>query len=187
MTLFWKRIGFCIALLVPTLLGGCSDEEALTDPNKLCARGAGIAARISGTPHPIEMCVDNDETSAVYTLPPDDRYALRATSVSDSIEVTIEIGFRVYPDQPRNLTITTNATQAFVDPNGAWFFYRETKPGAYDYSASSVSGVFTLTFTDRTVAVGTFSDLKIELEETSGGAPAGSRVISEGFFAVTPD
>jgi hypothetical protein len=40
---------------------------------------------------------------------------------------------------------------------------------------------------DRNVATGTFSNLAIELEHTTSGIAAGSRMISEGFFSVTPD
>jgi hypothetical protein len=50
----------------------------------------------------------------------------------------------------------------------------------------SSSGVFTLTFSDPTVAVATFTSLQINLEDQLG-VPVGSRMISEGFLAVTPD
>ena len=182
------RVAVCSALLaVVAVFGGCSEDEAITDPNKLCAFGAGVAARISGTTEPIELCVPNDETTVTYVDPPDDRYSLTATGVSDSIEFTIEISFRLQNNQIRNLRITSDATDAFANPGAVWFSYREVKPGVYDYSTRSASGDFRLTVSDRNVATGTFSNLAIELEHTTSGIAAGSRMISEGFFSVTPD
>jgi hypothetical protein len=174
-------------LAAVAILGGCSEDEAITDPNKLCAHGAGVAARISGAPDPIELCVPNDETTATYTAPPDDRYDLTATGVIDTIEVTIEISFQLQNNQIRNLRITSDGADALADPSAAWFSYREVKPGVYDYSTRSVSGDFRLTVSDSNVATGTFTNLTIELEETISGVAAGSRMISEGFFSVTPD
>lgn len=126
------------------------------------------------------------QTAATYTGA-DNRYRLTATAASESLLVTIAVSFQVQPGQPRNLSITSDSTWAFADPGGAYFFYREVKPGAYDYAVSSVTGTFRLTVTDTRVATGTFSDLAIELEDTADGAPAGQRAIHEGFFAVTPD
>ncbi len=181
------KLVVCSALLaVVAVLGGCSDDE-ITDPNKLCAFGAGVAARISGTPQPLDLCVPNDETTVTYADPPADRYRLTAVGVSDSVEFTIEISFRLQNNQGHNLRITSDATDAFTDPGAAWFYYREMKPGAYDYSTSSVSGDFKLTISDQNVAAGTFSNLAIELEHTTSGIAAGSRMITEGFFSVTPD
>jgi hypothetical protein len=157
----------------------------VTDPDKLCARGAGLAARISGTPQPIDFCVANEQTSTTYT-DAENRYRLTATAASDSLLVTIAVSFQIQPGQPTDLGISSDSALAFSDPDGAYFFYREIKPGTYDYSASSVTGTFRLTVTDTHVATGTFSHLAIELEDTTG-APAGERVIQEGFFAVTPD
>jgi hypothetical protein len=174
-------------LVAAVILGGCSKDAAITDPNKLCAYGAGVGARISGAPNPVELCVPNDETTATYTDPPDDRYDLTATGVIDTIEVTIEISFRLQNNQILNLRITSDRADAFADPSVAWFSYREVKPGVYDYSTRSVSGDFRLTVSDSHVATGTFTNLTIELEETTSGIAAGTRMISEGFFSVTPD
>jgi hypothetical protein len=176
-----------MALLLLTLVGGCSDEGAITDPDKLCARGAGVAARIAGTPQPVDVCVPNDQTSTTYAAPPANRYDLAATTTEGGVQFSIDISFQVHRNQPQELNITSEAPRAFSDPDGAWFFYREVQPGVYDYSASSVTGVFTLTISDESVAVGTFTDVQIELEDTADGTPVGSRLISEGFFSVTPD
>lgn len=173
-------------LLALLFLAACGTEDVPTDPSKLCAQGAGLAARILGAPQPMDFCVANDQTSTTFTSA-DNRYRLSATSASDSLTVTIAVSFQVPPGQPRNLNISSDSTSAFADPLGAYFFYREVKTGAYDYSASSVTGTFRLTVTDNRVATGTFSGLAIELEDTSAGAPAGARTIDEGFFAVTPD
>jgi len=181
------KLAVCSALVaMVAVLAGCGDDE-ITDPNKLCAYGAGVAARISGTPGPVDLCVSNDSTIVTYTDPPADRYSLTATGVSDSIEFTIEISFRVLNNQGRALRITANATDAFADPDAAWFSYREVQAGVYDYSTRFVAGDFILTVTDQSIAAGAFSNLAIELEETASGIAAGSRMISEGFFSVTPD
>jgi hypothetical protein len=179
------RIAHSATLLALLLLGACSGDDAVTDPNKLCARGAGLAARISGTPEPIDFCVANDQTVATYTGS-ENRYRVTATFLSDSLEVTISVSFQIQPGQPRDLNISSDSTIAFTDPGGAYFYYREVKPGAYDHEVSSVTGTFRLTVTDTHVATGTFTDLALELEDSSG-TPAGQRVIKEGFFAVTPD
>ena len=176
-----------LAVVSAALLGGCAGDDAVVDPNKLCARGAGVAARISGGAAPVEMCVSNDEASATYRTAPGDRYELSATFVADSVEHSITIHFFVQSNLPRGLSVTSDSTQAAANPGSVWFTYRESKPGVFDYTTSSVTGMFTLTASDQSVAVGTFSDIAIDVENVSDGMPAGSRVISEGFFAVTPD
>jgi hypothetical protein len=96
-----RRVAVPAALFV-LFFAGCSDESALTDPNKLCARGAGLAARISGTPDPIDFCVANDQALATYTSA-ENRYRVTAIAMSDSIEVTIAVSFQIQPGQPLNL------------------------------------------------------------------------------------
>jgi len=183
----FSRTGAVLALLILLVtVNGCS-EDTTTSPENLCAReGVGVAAKISGTPVPIDLCVANDSMSTTFTAAPDNRYELTATAVSDGIQITVEISFYLQANQPQELMITSDATAAAGDETKALFLYREIKTGDYDYSARSVTGVFQLSVGDQNVASGTFSNLQIELDDTVGGTPSGSRTMS-GFFAVTPD
>ena len=180
-------MGAVLALLASLITVTSCSEDAVTNPENLCAReDVGVAAQISGTPDPIDLCVANDSMSTTFTAGPDNRYELTATGVSDGIQITIEISFYLQSNQPQELMITSDASSALGDDTKALFLYREIKTGDYDYSTSSVTGTFRLTVGDQNVASGTFSNLQIELDDTVGGTPAGSRTVS-GFFAVTPD
>ncbi|MDH3216070.1 MAG: hypothetical protein OEN01_07235 [Candidatus Krumholzibacteria bacterium] len=176
-----------LAFATATLFAGCGDDRSQVDPDKLCRSGAGVGARIRGTPEPLDMCVSNNQTQTSFAPAPTYRYDVAATTVSDSVEITIGISFQVHAMQPQQLNITSDISEAFSDPDGAWFFYREVKTGMYDYATTNVTGVFTLAISDQNVAAGTFTELRIDLEDVSDGTPAGSRIISEGFFNVTPD
>lgn len=176
---------YTILAVVVFATAGCSEEQ-LVDPDKLCATGAGVAARISGTPDPLEMCVPDDEATATYLAPPDDRYLISATTMDNGIEIKIEIGFFLQPVQPQSLVVTSDSSQASADPSAAWFSYREVNPGVYEYSTQSITGNFRLNVTDDHIATGTFTNLEIELEDATG-VSAGSRMIAEGFFSVTAD
>ncbi|MFQ5510881.1 MAG: hypothetical protein ACE5EO_03430 [Candidatus Krumholzibacteriia bacterium] len=173
---------FSLILLAGVLsCAGCGDEE-LIDPDKLCRNGAAFGARISGTPSPVDMCVADGETTSL--LGGAGRYDVTASFAADSVTVAINVSFLTHAVFPRTLIITDDPI--LPGPDDVWIVYRETRPGVYDYSSLSISGVFTLTFSDATVAVATFNSLRIDLED-AGGAPAGTRMISEGFLAVTPD
>ena len=177
------RLAAAALLCLSGLTGGCS-EDTVEPVDKLCRTGAGLGARISGTPNPVDMCVPNDQATTLFGDVVPDRYELHATFTVDSITIEIDVSFQSRSDLPRVLVLTTDSN--LPGPDDVWFFYRETKPGVYDYTSASVAGGFTLTFSDPTVAVATFSSLQIDLED-AGGTPTGTRVISEGFISVTPD
>jgi hypothetical protein len=175
------------------LLSGCSDDETTVDPGeRLCKGMSGFAARISGTPEPIEMCVPDENTIVIYTPPgggnPAGKYEI--TSSYTSGDLTIEISTLLYAHSktPQLLNVTGDRGQAEFDPDGFWFHYREIKDGDYDFSSTVVSGTATVTFNDPTVVVVTFTNLEISLTDTAtSSTDAGSRRISEGYINALSD
>ena len=168
---------------------GCSDDsEGVNPEDRLCRGESGFAAMINGGPQPVEMCVSDEQTIAHYvTDPGGDRYAISATFTSDSLTIEIQIGFFVQPNIPRTLTLTADEGVANADPSAAWFFYTETKLNTYNYVSTSVSGTFTVTFNDPSIATVSFSGVSIALDDASSGDPAGARTISEGYLSVNAD
>jgi hypothetical protein len=132
------------------------------------------------------MCVSNENTLTSY-IPgaQGDRYNSISSIEIDGTIIEIEIAFYVQPSVPASLFGTSNRAQAESDPGSLLFVYREMKPGEYEYESVAVTGIFTVTFSDASVAVVTFGGLEIDLDDVSTGSPAGSRVISEGYLSVT--
>jgi hypothetical protein len=179
----------CGSLLGGCLLAGCGkDSNGVNPADRLCRGQSGFAARITGTPTPVEMCVSDQLTIANYI--PDaagDKYEISASFTTDSLTVDIEISFFVQPSFPRTLTLTADQGLADADPSAAWFFYHEIKQETYEYISSFVTGTFTVTFNDASVATATFSGVEVELDDASSGDPAGARSISEGYVSVNAD
>lgn len=176
-----------VACLFVLLVGaGCSSED-IVDPNKLCKEGAGIAARIDGTSETVDMCVPNDQTTATYDTAPAAHYEISAAYTSGPLTIAIATEFFVHPPGPVKLTPTSDIALARADPGFVYFSYQETQ-GVQEYSSIDVAGSFTLTFSDASIAVASFSDLTITLEDTaSPGAAVATRKISEGFVSVLAD
>jgi hypothetical protein len=168
---------------------GCSDDSNGVNPeDRLCGGKSGFAASIVGGATPVDMCVSDQATFAdYYTDGENAHYDIRATFTSDSLTIEIQLSFFVQQTVPATLAPNTNETQAKSNPGEVWFFYRERKLNTYDYVASSVTGAFTVTYNDPSVAVATFSGLHLDLDDTSSGDPAGSRDISEGYVSVNAD
>lgn len=180
------RSMFAACLFVLLASAGCGSED-IVDPDKLCKEGAGIAARIDATPGTIDMCVSNDETAAIYNVTPAAHYEISAAFTSGPLSIIITTEFFVHPPGPVPLTLTPDITLAQSDPGLVYFSYRETQPGQ-EYASMDVTGTFTLTFSDASIAVASFSDLTITLEDTaSPGTAAATRTISEGFVSVLAD
>jgi len=174
------------AILIST--GGCSSRD-IVDPNKLCRMGAGLAARITGAPQPIEICVANSETDAQFIAVPTPHYEVSGVfTTSDSTTISLVVIFAVHPNIPVELDITSDLAAAMANPDGVFFGYRETAPPAQDTVSTAVTGRFTLTFSDDSIAVATFDGLTITLEDAaSPGTIVGTRTISEGFLNVSAD
>ena len=172
-------------VLALAIFAGCSSPQETTDPNKLCAAGAGVAARIGAASGTVDVCVSNDQATATFS-PGEDRYRIEAMTVENGLEITIHISFVLQTHVPQRLAVLGDSAAAFANPGAAWFHYREAQPGVYEYTSSAVAGDFSLSVTDASIATGTFSNVQILLEDV-GGNPAGSRVIEEGFFSVTSD
>jgi hypothetical protein len=182
-----KQILLHLVVVSCVFVLGCSDDSDGVNPeDRLCRGQSGFAALISGGSKTVEMCVSDQTTVAdYYTDGNNAHYDIRATFASDSLTIEIQLSFFVQQSVPTTLTPNANEAQAKSNPGEVWFFYHETKLGTYDYVASSVSGFFTVTFNDPSIAVATFSGLQLELDDTSSGDPAGSRNISEGYVSVT--
>lgn len=172
-----------VVVLPGLIVPGCSDDSNPTGPDdKLCQGGSGVGARISGTPAPVEFCVGNDQTSTSLGVTGADRYEIAAVFSQDSLTIEIDISFLIHSNLPQIFPVTADRSLAAADPDVVWFFYTEQKLGDAALTSSSVNGFVTLTFSDETVAVGTFQDLIIEV---NGGVQ--SRTIDQGFLAVSPD
>ena len=83
------------------------------------------------------------------------------------------------------MNLTGNQLAGFLDNAGVWVQYRETQPGVSPLRADSVSGNFTLTFSDSTVIVATFENMYVGLVDTMGQRSV--RMIEEGFLSLIPD
>ena len=164
---------------------GCADDNTAQPVDKLCDGASGFGARISGTTTPVDMCVPDDQVTTTLSQA-EDRYWVESVFMTDSVDVEIDISFSVHSNLPLQLNMHSDTTTALADPNGVLFRYLESEPGGRAFTPTRVIGVFRLTFSDAKVAVATFKDVVIDVEESPGGA-AGSRTISEGFVAVTPD
>lgn len=173
---------FLFVIMAPA---GCGDDPVDGAPDKLCREGAGFGARIAGSPRSLDMCVSNDVTSTRFGDTTPGRYDVAASTTADSVTIEIQVSFFAQRQLPASLVFTSNPGLGNFDR--VWLSYREFKPGAYDYASTIVTGEFTLTFSDASIAVATFRSVRILLADASTGAEAGSRVISEGFISVTPD
>ena len=178
-------VTWVVPLAVLVLTVGCSGSDPTDAGEKLCREGAGVAAQISGTPDPIEMCVPNDQTTTTYEAREPTRYEISATFQTDSLTILLEVSFLTHTSLPQSLFVSGTPAALCVDPANACIYYREVKTDTYDFASTTVTGLFTLTFADENIAVATFHDLLIDLEDPSG-TPAGTRLISEGFVNVTP-
>lgn len=174
-----------IALLT---IAGCSSED-IVDPNKLCPQGAAIGARISGGPQAVDMCVSQEDTDALYDTVPNEHYDVVSATTSAGVQVTIEVYFAVYPSSswPVALIPTGDRGLAETNPQYVFFGYREVTSGQTLVS-TTVTGNFTLSFSDASIAVASFSELTIALEdEASPGTEIGTRSIGQGFVSVSAD
>jgi hypothetical protein len=110
--------------------------------------------------------------------------------VSNGVTIVIALVFGVQDVAllPLNFALTSNLALEETDPDTFVFFgYRENQ-GGNDYTAASVTGTFTMAFTDESIAVASFEGVTIELEDvTSPGTIVGMRTIAEGFVSVTAD
>ena len=180
----------CVACLFGVVLSGCEDDpEGVPAETRLCRNDQGFAARITGLDEPLDMCVSDQATIAEYIPLGTDAAKYEITAVFPSGDLTIEVllSFYAQPTYPIALTLTANPAQADSDPGAVWFYYHETKTGAYDYVPSVVTGTFMLTFNGPTVATATFSAVEVQLEDATSGDPAGIRTITEGYVSVTVD
>jgi hypothetical protein len=178
---------YLLATALLLAISACTEEFDPTGTGeRLCSEGAGIAARITGGAEPVEFCVLNDSTTTTYNAREPQRYELSATYHTDGdVIITLEVSFLLRAQLPATMNILGFPAGACSEGPAACFYYREEQPGVYEYTSSTVDGVFTLTIADPSVAVGTFANVLISLEDESGN-DMGTRMIEEGFINVTP-
>lgn len=183
-----RSIALVLFVVSLPFLAACEENTVAEDTNRLCGNTSpSLAARISGTPQPVDLCVSNDEAKTTYSTAPSGRYLVSGDFVADGVVYSIRIGFFLQPNQPQTLSMTSDSLFAASNPGSAWFFYAEREAGSYEYATASVTGDFRLTIGDQNVAVGTFTNVEIQLESIPDQNSAGTRMISEGYFSVTPD
>jgi hypothetical protein len=177
-----------IPVLILILAAGCSSED-IVDPDKLCRQGAALAARVDGGAMALDVCVSQDATDARYETLPNDHYEVTGTVTQGGVTFTLWVNFAVYPPAswPVTLTPTTDVDVASNDPNFVYFYVRETDAGQ-DLRSMDVTGNFTLSFSDASIAVAAFSNMTVTMEDAaSPGTSVGTRTISEGFVSVSAD
>ena len=155
------------------------------DTNKLCRGQSGFGARIQGLIAPIDMCVPEEKTLTTLGQIDPNRYCVTASYTEDSLTIEVEMSFIMQTMLPRKMNPTSDQLIGFLDPAGVWVQYRETRPGFSTLRSDSVSGNFTLTFSDSTVVVATFDNMYIGLVDTTGQTSV--RKFETGFLAVIPD
>ncbi len=177
--------------LVPTVavlcLSACTTPSGTgaIDTDKLCRGESGFGARIRGLASPIDMCVLEVNVSATLGQIDPNRYCVTASYTEDSLTIEVEMSFIMQTVLPRKMNPTSDQLTGFLDATGVWFQYRETRPGFSPLRSDSVSGNFTLTFSDSTVIVATFDDMYVGLVDTTGQTSV--RTIENGFLSVIPD
>lgn len=177
--------------LVPTVavlcLSACTTPSGTgtNDTSKLCGGESGFGARIQGLFVLIDMCVPEEKTLTTLGQIDPNRYCVTASYTEDSLTIEVEMSFIMQIMLPRKMNPTSDQLTGFLDPAGVWVQYRETRPGFSPLRSDSVSGNFTLTFSDSTVIVATFDNMYIGLVDTTGQTSV--RKIESGFLSVIPD
>ena len=115
-------VTWVIPLAVLVVAVGCSDSDPADAGEKLCKEGAGIAARISGTPKPLEMCVANDQTTTTYEAREPTRYEISATFQTDSLTILFEVSFLTHTSLPQSLFVSGAPAALCVDPANACIY-----------------------------------------------------------------
>lgn len=180
------HLTLALTVIVCALCLSCESSPTVTEADKLCQGRPGFGARITGAGPAVDMCVPEEETSTTLGRFSVSRYDILARFQADSLTFEIELSFLMNANLPAALNVTGNRAEAFLDPNGVWFAYRETKTGDYAYESTVAAGFFSLTFADTGVVVASFSDVRVDLTDSQGNA-AGSRVIQEGFLSAIPE
>lgn len=170
------------------LFAACGDDSNPTDAKEnLCAGESGLGARVTGRAAPVDICVPDGVVVTTYTA--QNRYDVTARITgSDRTVYEIQMWFPHRPDLPKVLNLTGIFAEAEADPDGVWFFYKESPPDGDPIESVAVTGgLFTLSFSDTEVTAGTFRDVELDMQIVNTNNPAGSRSIPEGFFSISTD
>jgi len=184
------NISRTIQLIFIAVLAGLSacttpSGTGTVDRDKLCGGQSGFGARIHGHTARVDMCVSEAQTSTTLGRLDPNRFCVMASYTRDSLTIEFEMSFLMQSALPQKMNPTADQLTGFLDNTGVWVQYRETQPGVSPLRADSVSGNFTVTFSDSTVLVATFDNMYVGLVDTTGATSV--RMIEEGFLSLIPD
>jgi hypothetical protein len=170
--------------VLAVFLAGCSKDNPTTAKN-LCGGDAGVGIRVEGRAQPVDVCVSDAAVDALLTS--DNHYDVTAQlTLDDGSLVQVRMVFTHRSDAPVNLRLVNSITEATSDATTAYVFYEEAPEGGNPIQSTLITGgSFRLTFNDNKVAVGTMTNVAMDMTDVQTGDPAGERRISEGFFSVS--
>jgi hypothetical protein len=173
-----------VPLLAAVFLLGCSKDDPTTTKN-LCGGDAGVGIRVEGRAQPVDVCVSDSAVDALLTS--SDHYDVTAqVQLDDGSLVQLRMVFTKRADAPVSLRLVNTITEATSDPSTAYVFYEESASGGTPIESTLITGgSFRLTFNDNHVAVGTLTNIALDMTNVQTGDPAGARQIVEGFFSVS--
>ncbi len=172
---------------------GCGERTPVTSGRSLCQGKSGLAASITGITPTVSLCIPNDSivgdtefgVETTYSKQ-NNWYLISASSAFDSVTYEFRIGFHGQSVAPVALRITGDEAEALFFPEAAWFSYSEIRGSNLIYLSNSASGECKVTFNDSKIAVGTFSNILVELSDPEDN-PVGQRTLQKGFFNVSVD
>jgi hypothetical protein len=179
-----------VCLLTIALWTACSEQSPVDGKaSGPCPGESGFGARLAGQAEArdqVDICVHDDSVLTVFNS--FGRYDVTARMTGD--DGTIYEFQMMFPHRSsaRALHLTGNLAEALADPDGAWFYYRDTPDGDSGVESVAVTaGTFHLGYSDTKVVAGMFSHVELELETVNSDRGAGTRTIVEGFFSILTD
>jgi hypothetical protein len=182
-----------VCLLTIALWTACSEKSPVDNKaSGPCPGESGFGARLAGQAgqavagDQVDICVPDDSVRTVFNSL--GRYDVTARMTGD--DGTIYEFQMVFPHRSsaRALNLTGNFAEALADPDGAWFYYRDTPDGDSGVeSIAVIAGTFHLGYSDTKVVAGMFSHVELEVETVNSDRGAGTRTIVEGFFSILTD
>jgi hypothetical protein len=179
----------CSRWLAPALFGllllACGDDDPAATDDPLCGGESGVGLHVEGRSEPVDICVSDTAVDALLTS--SQRYDVAArVTLDDESTVQLRMVFTRRPDAPVSLRLVNSITEATSDPGAVYVFYEEIPGGGVPIQSTLITGgTFRLSFNDDNVAVGTLTDIGLEMNNVQTGDPAGERQIVEGYFSVT--
>jgi hypothetical protein len=177
---------FLAVCAVACLAAGCGENEPQAVVDGPCPGESGFGAIVAGGDEPLEACIPDDSILTVFTY--DGWYDV--TAIMAAADGTVYEFSMMFPHHAtnRNLNVTDDLAEARADPNGAWFYYRETRRGNGDIHSFNIpSGSFWLGFSDGTRVACLLENIELQMETVGDHEPAGTRTVLDGFFTLLTD